>query len=300
VNDFWRSIPSLASPEAPYVTNNTLFCCGVSGGKDSAAAMLWLIHESGIPPYMLRFTFSDTGNEHDWTYQHIAMLSEKIAPIETLKPEHDFFELVLKKKRFPSPTARFCTDVLKIKVSREYISRIHREGFKPITVSGVRADESEDRSELPEWDYNTGILALEWRPLIAWTIDEVLAIHAKHGIPLNPLYAAGAQRVGCWPCIMSRKAEIRNIALKFPERIAQIREAELTFERSGGRFASFFGPDKTPPRFHSRSDFNKAGESVTYASIDDVVRWSMTGKRAKGSYKDDPEPEGRCMSGYCE
>lgn len=262
--------------------------------------MLWLVHESGIPAHMLRFTFADTGNEHQWTRDHIALLSETVAPIETLHPDLGFYDLVLKKRRFPSARVRFCTDLLKIKVSRKYISRVVAEGFKPITVSGVRADESADRSQLPEWDYNTGILALEWRPLISWKIADVFAIHEKFSVPLNPLYAAGAERVGCWPCVMSRKAEIRNITLNFPERIDQIREAELTFERTGGRFASFFAADKIPKRFHSRSDLNKAGEEITYGTIDDVARWSLTGNRAKGSHEDSPEPESRCMSGYCE
>jgi hypothetical protein len=30
------------------------------------------------------------------------------------------------------------------------------------------------------------------------------------------------------------------------------------------------------------------------------VRWSMTGKRAKGSYMDDPPEPITCVSGFCE
>ena len=46
----------------------TVNYCGLSGGKDSSATALWLIHESGIPRESIRFTFCDTGNEHEWVY----------------------------------------------------------------------------------------------------------------------------------------------------------------------------------------------------------------------------------------
>lgn len=295
-------IPGFAMPpmKAPQLTENTVYHVGVSGGKDSAAALLWLVYESGIDPRRIIASFSDTKNEHQWTYQHIQMLSERVHPIKTLEPEFGFFDLALNKKRFPSPAVRFCTVDLKIVPYQNFITELFCQGLNPIAVSGVRADESIERSALEEWGYDGNLLVPQWRPLIAWTIDDVFAIHKRHNVPLNPLYAAGAQRVGCWPCIMSRKEEIRNIALHFPERIDEIRAAELAFSSRGGEFSSFFGPDKTPKRFHSRSSKNKAGEEVSYPTIDDVVRWAMTGKGAQGTFHENPEPERACKSGYCE
>ncbi len=117
---------------------------------------------------------------------------------------------------------------------------------------------------------------------------------------MNKLYEAGAQRVGCFPCIMSRKAEVRMIAQKFPDRIAIIRDAENAFETEYGRFSSFFPRNVAPERFRSKAVTTKEGEAMNVATIDDVVRWSMTGKRAKVSYLDDePEPVS-CSSGFCE
>lgn len=291
----------LPAMEKPVIKENTIFHIGVSGGKDSTAVLLWMIYESGYPASKLDVTFWDTGNEHEWTYAHIKLLSETVFPITTIRAEQGFFPLALSRHRFPSLKRRFCTEELKIVPSQDHIQRLRYAGHDPIAVSGVRADESEDRKDLPEWDYSGTLLCYSWRPLIRWTLADVLAIHEKHKVPLNPLYAIGAQRVGCWPCIMSRKEEIRTIALKFPERIDEIRKAEQLFEKTYGRYSSFFARDKVPERFRSKPFQLKTGEWVNVCTIDDVVRWSMTGDGAKGSYEDAEvkEPIG-CNSGYCE
>lgn len=279
---------------------NTIYHVGVSGGKDSAAVLLWVLHKSGIPNDQIEATFCDTGNEHAWTYAHVEMLSKKVFPIETLNPELDFFELALDRHRFPSTCARFCTEELKIIPTQLHIAALRVKGFEVIAVSGVRGDESDDRSQLPEWGYSPILKCFQWRPLIKWSIADVFKIHEENSVPLNPLYACGAQRVGCYPCVMSRKEEIRNIALRFPERIDAIRKAEQAFEKHYGRFSSFFAFDTVPPRFRSKLIKCQDGREMLVATIDDVVKWSMTGDRAKGSYLDDAPKETSCNSGYCE
>jgi len=66
-----------------------IYHVGISGGKDSTAALLWAIHDSGWPHDKIRATFCDTGNEHQITYDYIAMLSERVFPIKTIKPPLD-------------------------------------------------------------------------------------------------------------------------------------------------------------------------------------------------------------------
>jgi 3'-phosphoadenosine 5'-phosphosulfate sulfotransferase (PAPS reductase)/FAD synthetase len=272
-----------------------IFHIGISGGKDSTAVLLWMVHESGISRDRLDVTFCDTENEHQFTYDQIRLINERIHPVKTLTPPRGFFELARWKQRFPSSQARFCTEHLKIKVTAEHLSELLRVHRTVVAVSGVRADESSQRADYLEWDYSGRLFALQWRPLIRWTLADVLAIHDKYEIPLNPLYAMGATRVGCWPCIMSRKSEIRMIALKFPERIDKIREQEAEIG------STFFPPNTVPKRFRSKRVWSKRrGEEVGVPTIDDVVRWSMTGDRAVGNYSDNRETESRCMSGFCE
>lgn len=291
-------LPPMSPPE---IRDNTIYHVGVSGGKDSSAVLLWMVRESGIDPTKIRASFCDIGNDHEWTLEHVRFLSENVHPIETIKPEMNFFDLALHKRRFPSTKARFCTQHLKIYPTQDHLQRMRYDGSELIAVSGVRADESEDRRLLPEWDYSGTLLCYSWRPLIRWTIQDVMSIHRRHNVPLNPLYSIGAQRVGCWPCIMSRKAEIRIIALKFPERIDEIRRAEQEFEKRYGRYSSFFPSNHIPERFRSKPYKRKDGTWMMVCSIDDVVRWSLTGKGANGSWEDEPEPETiNCTSGFCE
>jgi 3'-phosphoadenosine 5'-phosphosulfate sulfotransferase (PAPS reductase)/FAD synthetase len=290
--------PDLFEPEPK---DDTLYHVGVSGGKDSAAVLLWMVHESGIPKDKIEATFCDTANEHDWTLEHIALLSETVHPIKTLTPAMGFYDLAMSRHRFPSTKARFCTQALKIYPSQDHITLRFKEYKRVVNVTGSRANESTDRSRLDEWDYNANLLCDQWRPIIRWTIDDVFAIHKKYDIPLNPLYEAGAMRVGCFPCIMSRKSEIRNIALKFPERIDMIRNAEQKFFERYGRFSSFFSPNKVPERFRSMPYINAKGDTIMIPTIDDVVRWSMTGDRAVGSFNEEESDEPiSCSSGFCE
>ena len=288
------------SDKAPALPDNTIYHVGVSGGKDSTAVLLWMIHESGIPREKINATFADTGNEHEWTYKHVEMLSKTVHPIETLKPELGFYDLVRSKGTFPSARRRFCTEALKIWPAQDHIKYLREAYDEVVAVSGVRADESEDRKHLPEWDYSGNLLTLQWRPLIRWSFTDVIEIHKKYSVPLNPLYAIGAERVGCYPCINSRKHEVRTIALNFPERIKMIEELEDELWASG-KTPSFFHASKIPERFRTRPfTSKKTGESMMVARIADVVKWSMTGKGAEGSYLDDPPEPISCSSGFCE
>jgi len=225
--------------------------------------------------------------------------------IERLIPELGFYELALKKKRFPSTKARFCTQFLKIFPSIEWVNNRIAEGHTVLTHSGVRAGESLKRSKLPERDLNGNLLIPEYRPLLRWSLKDVIQIHNEHGLQLNKLYSYGARRVGCFPCIMSNKAEVRSISLNFPERIEMIRKAEQEFLKRFGRYSSFFQRKKTPLRFRTVPYTDKNGQTVLVCSIDDVVKWSLTGAKARGRYDeeklfDNTSQNISCDSGFCE
>ena len=209
----------------------------VSGGKDSTAMCLHL-RELGIP---YRAVHMDTGWEHADTDRYVReVLPEHIGPIETITaeikikpsaaPHVDRIEsmlgrksamvrLVLNRAAFPGRTRRFCTDVLKVGIMKQFLQRLESD---PVNAVGVRAAESEARSKLPEWEWWSAADCEQWRPLIRWSDQDVVDIHRRAGVPPNPLYLKGASRVGCWPCIFARKAEIRNIAATDPDRIAVV------------------------------------------------------------------------------
>jgi 3'-phosphoadenosine 5'-phosphosulfate sulfotransferase (PAPS reductase)/FAD synthetase len=249
---------------------------GISGGKDSTALLLWAVHESGYPRESLRVTFCDTGNELDETYAHVEMLSERVHPVEWLKPERDFYKLAEHKQRFPSVKARFCTTELKMEPSRRYVYGLLDEGHKVLLHTGVRVGEKRMFGDIKERDFDDWYALPIYRPLFSWTLEDVWAIHARYGIPRNPLYAMGMKRVGCAPCIMSSKKEIYRMNKLFPERIDRIREAENA-AADRGHIATFFSNDKVPECQRTGGEFQaKNGKLFQIATIDDVVRWSRT------------------------
>ncbi len=285
--------------------------CGLSGGKDSARVMLWLIHESGLPRESMRFTFCDTGNEHQFTYDHVVLLSRYVvehgcAPVVTLHPERDFYELAKWKKRFPSRKARFCTQFLKVIPSREDVQKLIWAGHEVIVHSGVRSGESPDRAKLVEREFSDMFGCEVNRPILRETLADVIAAHAKYGLPLNPLYGYGCTRVGCFPCINSKKSEIKLISIHFPERIDMLEAQEGKFGGETNDISTFFARKTVPLRFRSKTVQTRKGP-MKVATIRDVVRWSHTGKRARekqpyllADFDDDATLVCPSGSGMCE
>ena len=160
----------------------------VSGGKDSTALSLHLA-ELGIEH---RRVFADTGWEHPDTYAYLDEIEAKIGMIERVAPLLPMEALVRKKGMFPGRMHRFCTSELKVKPINSYMATVDPE-WRAIVALGIRADESAARAKLAEWEHDGNDMERwTWRPLIAWTIDDVFAIHKRHGIRLNPLYGRGA------------------------------------------------------------------------------------------------------------
>lgn len=192
----------------------------ISGGKDSAAMSLFL-KEHDIEHERV---FMDTSWEHPLTYEYLrGELTCVIGPIVEIRAVLTMEELILKKGMFPSRHRRFCTEMLKVQPMRAYLAALDAE---VVNCVGIRREESAARAALVEWEWSDTFDCEVWRPILTWTLDDVIAIHRRHGLKPNPLYLLGASRVGCWPCIMARKSEIRLVADETPERIDRIRELE--------------------------------------------------------------------------
>jgi phosphoadenosine phosphosulfate reductase len=78
-------------------------------------------------------------------------------------------------------------------------------------ITGLRADQSSDRSNIALVSVDAERKLLKLSPLADWTRDAVLAYAAAHDVPVNPLHAKGFASIGCAPCT-------RAIAPGEPER----------------------------------------------------------------------------------
>jgi 3'-phosphoadenosine 5'-phosphosulfate sulfotransferase (PAPS reductase)/FAD synthetase len=248
---------------------------GISGGKDSAAMSLWLT-EQGIEHERV---FVDTGWEHPLTYDYIAdELPRAIGSITTLQPPRGMADLIEGKSMFPSRIIRYCTSELKVWPLHTWFTSL---GVPIVNTIGIRSAESAARSAMLEWDgfVSPKLTYKVWRPLLRWTFQDVIDMHQRHGLAPNPLYLAGASRVGCWPCIHARKADVRLVAQLTPERIDQIRDLEQRLTDRAGKLRTYF----------------QAGP------IDEVVDWAKTshGGRQYDLF-DSTDPDAGCVRwGLC-
>ncbi len=275
--------------------SDKLIVASVSGGKDSTALSLWLT-ENGVRHSRI---FMDTGWEHPSTYQYInEVLVKALGPITVLKSKvGGMKELVEKKGLFPSRVTRFCTTELKVKPAIEHIRKLmDSSGLEVINAVGIRGGESEARAKMPEVEYSEAFDCEVWRPLLHWTEQDVIAMHTECGVPPNPLYLqdAGVNRVGCWPCIFSRKAEIRRMVETTPWRVDDIREMEKKVTAKYRARHAGEGAGVEPSFFQSRVG-NRDGVWL----IDDVVEWCKSGRSS--SYEPFDDSERGCVRwGLCE
>lgn len=121
----------------------------LSGGKDSQASMLWAIEKYGLEK--VETVFCDVKWEADETYEHIQYLVKKSGVKHRVLSSSKYdgmLDLAVKRGRFPSSTARFCTQELKVFPMIDYILSLDHH---IMVIDGVRASESEDRAkEQPE------------------------------------------------------------------------------------------------------------------------------------------------------
>ena len=92
-------------------------------------------------------------------------------------------------------------------------------------------------------DETTGAEMWNYRPILDWTAEDCFDMMRRHGIDPNPLYKMGMGRVGCMPCVNCRKAELREIANRFPAEINRIEEWERIGRMAGKHSSGTFFPE---------------------------------------------------------
>jgi 3'-phosphoadenosine 5'-phosphosulfate sulfotransferase (PAPS reductase)/FAD synthetase len=225
---------------ADYIDGRTVIA-SISGGKDSAAMALWL-RERGVP---FKPVFLDTGWESKRTYEYLrGRLTDHLGPIhetrlkvdldgEKLEQAQHFEErlghysamvrLIIHKGMFPSRQRRFCTQELKVHTMKAYLDTLDDEAINAV---GIRNDESARRADMGTWEWNNTYDCEIWRPIRAFTVQDVIDIHHRHSLLPNPHYLKGSTRVGCWPCIHARKGELAALGRTDPERVALLADLE--------------------------------------------------------------------------
>jgi len=273
-----------------------------SGGKDSQACLIWAANKYGTDK--IEAVFCDTGWENPATYEHIKTTTAQMGVgLVTLKSsKYDgMIDLAQKKKRFPSTKARFCTEELKLKPAIDYVLSLDDN---VIVVEGIRKNESLSRSKMePECMYFRYYFeaygkdkdgrprlhtyrkrdVVEWckkynadklRPIFEWTAQQTIDYIRDNGQQPNPLYFQGFKRVGCFPCIMASKGEIKRIIEIDPQRWEYLKQTEMNI--GPDEISTFFPPDYIPKyartsRSRNGVKIGSAGDVETYLARRDAT-----------------------------
>lgn len=278
--------------------NDVFRYVSVSGGKDSTACYIKAIKEFGKNGF--RAVFADTTHEHPVTVNYVknmhiifdgpeveivkADFADRLAKKDK-KPSklgELFADLIAWKGRAPSTKAQFCTEHLKMKPIRDWILR--ERGDRPsIGYVGIRWEESPRRKKMKKEMLNEYMDSLTIHPIIDWKECQVFNFIKQHG-EVNPLYAEGFTRVGCFPCIHARKKEVGQLPQWAWERLARYEKVVNRSWFPSGILPGTRGTGKIP-------------------TLEEVRKWSRTkygGKEADPSIGEKDVPS--CMStwGVCE
>jgi phosphoadenosine phosphosulfate reductase len=69
-----------------------------------------------------------------------------------------------------------------------------------IWITGLRAEQSENRSDLAAFEYDAHFDIIKFNPLLKWTLKEVEDYLEKNNVPQNVLHKKGFVSIGCAPC----------------------------------------------------------------------------------------------------
>lgn len=212
----------------------------VSGGKDSQV-VLSLAKSAG---HKLVCVHQDTGYDHPATYQHLIDMEEFYGvKIERTHNKHGgMFGFLEHARYFPNSAARGCTQRLKQEPFAEWITEKGYTAENSEIWFGMRSGESANRADkygtLTHDDvFTLGDISKFYveskrriigqipcrMPIVDWDTDKVFSHLMAEGAPINPLYSKGHHRVGCYPCLLARKAEWQ-LAAKDPVGVEHLKK----------------------------------------------------------------------------
>jgi phosphoadenosine phosphosulfate reductase len=156
-----------------------------------------LIAKNNLP--IAIFTL-DTGRLFQETYDvfHKTLKKYKI-DIKTYFPETSAVEELLNKKGPNSfyesvDNRKECCFIRKVAPLTKALKG------NEIWITGLRAEQSENRNDLQEFEYDEKFQVIKYNPLLKWTLEEVQKYIDDNNVPQNALHKQGFVSIGCAPC----------------------------------------------------------------------------------------------------
>ncbi len=198
----------------------------VSGGKDSAALALYV--RQRYPDVDVEYVFCDTGCELPETYQYLrrleAVLGQSILYLNALdligvarKPGRNPFDIWLTEVYggfLPSPRARWCTRVLKIRPFERHVG-----DDRAFSYIGIRGDEDRDGYQAkkpPVISHQPNIVPVYPFKDDQLGLADINRILYESGLGL-PSYYEWRSRSGCYFCFYQQIGEWQGLKERHPE-----------------------------------------------------------------------------------
>lgn len=142
----------------------------------------------------------DTGRLFQETYDvfHKTLKKYKVT-IQTLYPETSQVENLLNTKGPNSfyesvENRKECCFIRKVVPLKKALLG------NQIWVTGLRAEQSENRSDLAFFEYDAHFDIIKFNPLLKWSLKEVQEYIDTNNVPQNALHKKGFVSIGCAPC----------------------------------------------------------------------------------------------------
>lgn len=142
----------------------------------------------------------DTGRQFQESYELMDLTKKKYQlDLITYFPNLDKTEKLVREKGFNSfyssvENRKECCFIRKMEPLARALEGVN------IWITGLRAEQSENRANMPivEWDEARNLIKVN--PIIDWSFKKLNAYLVEHKIPQNPLHKKGFISIGCAPC----------------------------------------------------------------------------------------------------
>ena len=121
--------------------------------------------------------------------KHIEVYFPEAASVEKLLKEkgpNSFYESVENRKE--------CCFIRKVVPLRKALAG------NSVWITGLRAEQSENRNDLQLFEYDGGFDIIKFNPLLRWSLEEVQKYIDDNNVPQNALHKKGFVSIGCAPC----------------------------------------------------------------------------------------------------
>lgn len=134
---------------------------------------------------------SSTLNRYKKPIHVFSPATTKVEELVTKKGPFSFYDSVENRKE--------CCFIRKVEPLKRALQG------KTIWITGIRAEHSEGRNDMPivEWDESNQIIKIH--PLLNWSMEDVKKVIKQFNIPYNPLHDKGFISIGCQPCTRAIK-----------------------------------------------------------------------------------------------